>query len=94
MAGINGSNARSFSRRLLVRGGALAACAIGGAAALGAFAAQAATKKVSQAQSHYQPTPKGPAACNRCGLFVAPNACQVVEGNISPNGWCALFVAK
>jgi hypothetical protein len=26
--------------------------------------------------------------------FVAPNACKVVKGVISPNGWCVAFAPK
>ena len=82
------------SRRRLLRGGIVAACAASAAVALIAVEARAETRKMSQKQASYQPTPKGHAACNRCTLFIAPSGCQVVEGNISPNGWCSLFVAK
>jgi len=27
-------------------------------------------------------------------LFEPPNACKVVEGEISPSAWCHLFVKK
>jgi hypothetical protein len=27
-------------------------------------------------------------------LFQPPNACKVVEGEISPRAWCQLFVKK
>jgi hypothetical protein len=50
--------------------------------------------KVSKEQARYQDTPKNGQQCSGCALFVAPRGCTVVAGDISPNGWCALFVAK
>jgi hypothetical protein len=32
--------------------------------------------------------------CDGCMLFEPPNACKVVEGEISPSAWCQLFVKK
>lgn len=30
--------------------------------------------------------------CKKCLWWVDPNTCKTVEGNISPNGWCAIWV--
>jgi len=49
---------------------------------------QAGVEKLSKAQAQYQDSPKGIAMCATCTLFVAPRACKVVDGDISPNGWC------
>jgi hypothetical protein len=37
---------------------------------------------------------EGDLHCDGCVNFQAPNACKFVQGDISPNGWCQLFVAK
>jgi hypothetical protein len=42
--------------------------------------------KLSQQQAEYQDSPKGIQMCATCTLFVAPRSCQVVEGDISPDG--------
>jgi len=46
------------------------------------------------ALAHYQPSPKGKAACDTCTSFLAPSACKVVTGEIAPTGWCMLYAAK
>ena len=50
--------------------------------------------KMAQSAVKYQPTPKDGKQCDGCNLFVAPNACKSVAGDISPTGWCALWVKK
>jgi hypothetical protein len=60
--------------------------------ALGATDANAA--KLAQSAVKYQPTPKDGKQCDGCNLFVAPSSCKSVDGTISPNGWCALWVKK
>jgi hypothetical protein len=64
-------------------------------AATGTAATQAAAQqKVKQAEVKYQDQPKGPQRCDGCVQFQPPNACKIVEGQISPNGWCEIFAAK
>lgn len=54
--------------------------------------APAASTKVSKAQAQYQDTPKGDQMCSNCTFFIADNnTCKVVEGEVSPNGWSALW---
>jgi hypothetical protein len=50
--------------------------------------------KVSQASVQYQHQPKGAQKCANCIQFIQPNACKVVEGEISPEGWCAIWVGQ
>jgi hypothetical protein len=50
-----------------------------------------ASVKVSRAEVRYQDTPRGGLSCVGCTFFRRPRSCQVVEGDISPNGWCRLF---
>ena len=53
-----------------------------------------AQEKISQPDAKYQGTPKGDQRCDGCMLFQPPNACKVVQGEISLSGWCQLFVKK
>ena len=58
-------------------------------------AAPAATKKVPQANVQYQTQPKGEQKCGRCVNFIAEsNTCKLVDGQISPEGWCSLWAKK
>jgi High potential iron-sulfur protein len=84
-------NCERISRRGLLSGTALALSA----AATATVASRAtAQEKMSQADAKYQGTPKGDQRCDGCMLFQPPSACKVVEGAISPSGWCQLFVKK
>ena len=53
-----------------------------------------AEAKIAQTGVRYQDSPKDGKQCDGCKLFVAPNACKTVDGAISPQGWCALWVKK
>ncbi|MBW8305279.1 MAG: hypothetical protein K0M46_00125 [Thiobacillus sp.] len=58
-------------------------------------AAPGAPGKSSQASVQYQDQPKGDQKCDGCLHFIAEsNTCKVVEGQISPNGWCILWIQK
>lgn len=57
--------------------------------------APAAAAKVSKASVQYQTEPKGDQKCSGCLNFIAEsNTCKLVEGDISPNGWCQLWAKK
>ena len=70
------------------------ALALGAAAAATVVPPAEAQEKMSQADAKYPGTPKGDQRCDGCVLFEPPNACKVVEGEISPRAWCHLFVNK
>jgi hypothetical protein len=74
------------SRRLLLQG----AAALGGAIPFIAAGALAAGK-MSQAVVAYQDSPKGTQNCANCNLFEKPSGCKLVEGPVSPNGWCRIW---
>jgi hypothetical protein len=85
-------NVRSVSRR-----GFLNVAALGGGALIAAAVARpamATPKKFTQQQAKYQAVPKNGQRCQNCALWQSPNACQVVEGTVSPAGWCILYQAK
>lgn len=55
----------------------------------------AAPTKMAQAKVQYQTQPKGEQKCAACLHFNAEsNTCKLVEGQISPNGWCVLWAKK
>ena len=83
-----------ISRRRLLHTGAALGGAIGSAALIGTAGAQNAAKQVSKQGAGYGDQPKGEQRCSGCANFIAPSACSVVAGTISPNGWCTLFKAK
>lgn len=88
------------SRRRLFRQGA----AIAGGAALGGLmlsvkaSAQAGT--VPKSVAKYQDKPHGSQQCDGCIQFIpgktpsAQGTCKIVEGSISPKGWCMFFSPK
>jgi hypothetical protein len=53
-----------------------------------------AADKMTRAQAEYQDAPNGLYSCGMCSLFEAPNACKVVEGEVSKEGWCKAFALQ
>lgn len=53
-----------------------------------------AAGKISKKVVSYQDTPKGAAKCVTCASFQPPAACKVVDGAVSPNGWCSIYAKK
>ena len=85
------NDCRRISRRVVLKGAALS---LGTATAAGVVSQSEAQQKISQSDAKYQTAPKGDQRCDSCVNFQPPNACKFVQGDISPNGWCQLFVAK
>lgn len=89
------------SRRALLKNGVMLA-AVGAAASAGLLGVSPAKaqSKASQATMMYQDKPHGSDACSNCIHYVAGKnpksngACTVVDGSISPSGWCVAFAAK
>jgi hypothetical protein len=69
---------------------------VAGAMPLLAMAARSAeaAAKISQDAVHYQLSGKNGQDCDDCTHFVKPHACKLVEGDISPKGWCRLWVKR
>ncbi|WMS42694.1 high-potential iron-sulfur protein [Acuticoccus sp. MNP-M23] len=74
-------------------------------ATLGVAAAAMATTKVNaqaleKSAVQYQEEPKGEQNCANCAFFVpgadaaAMGSCQMVQGEIHPDGWCAIWAPK
>jgi hypothetical protein len=59
-----------------------------------------AAAKGSQAQYKYQTKPNGSKKCSNCTFYIAgktPTAngsCKIVDGTISPNGYCIAYSPK
>lgn len=54
-----------------------------------------AQSKMSKDQAGYQPEPENDQRCSGCVHFQPDEgACRLVEGDISPDGWCRLWTAK
>jgi hypothetical protein len=51
----------------------------------------ALSRNVPKAVARYQNAPNGRQRCGRCVHFVPPGRCEIVAGEISPQGWCRFF---
>jgi hypothetical protein len=57
--------------------------------------APATRGKMTQASVQYQAQPQGEQRCDGCMHFIAgSNTCKLVDGQISPEGWCSLWAKK
>ncbi len=80
--------ATSISRRIMLATGAgLAAGLLGGTSAK-------AQGKVAQSAAGYQNSPNNGQSCGGCAHFQPPSSCELVDGAISPQGWCRFFAAR
>lgn len=52
------------------------------------------TRKISKADARYQSSPKGTRRCRGCSMFVKPDGCTLVMGEISPHGYCQYWEKK
>jgi hypothetical protein len=68
-------------------------CILGACAGFLPRAGAAAPQKKPKMQVAYQNRPKGINSCATCSFFQAPKSCTLVEGEVSPNGWCKLYAA-
>jgi hypothetical protein len=88
---------RSILQGVVHAGGAatlLAVTANRASAAPAKTTAAAKTTKTTKQVAGYQYSPNGGQSCSSCIAFVPPNACRIVEGTISPQGWCKIWQRK
>jgi hypothetical protein len=90
MANTSEVKSMSLSRRTIVTRSVAGAA---GAAVLLGLVTEASAK-MAQKAVEYQDTPKGDQDCSNCSLFQEPNSCTLVDGEISPKGWCKFWVKK
>ena len=87
-----------ISRRTLLKGAVAAALA--GVAFATVFTGKAVAAKATKASESYQDKPNGDKQCSNCSLFIPgktpkdDGACQVVDGSISPHGYCVMYSKK
>ena len=84
------SNSGPVLRRNVLRAGV----GLTAAASMGSALHAEDTPKLAKNVIMYQDTPKDGQKCSICVNFEPPNACKIVEGTISPNGWCGAFAPK
>ena len=82
---------RVLRRRVLRAAFAGVAAWFAPGAGTSAMSRAGAREKMSQKEAEYQDSPKDIRMCATCTLFEPPKSCKVVEGEISPNGWCKAF---
>lgn len=85
-------NQKLSRRTLLMRTALLAGAAL--TASVVPSKQASAQQKVSKESMKYQDKPNGDQRCSNCLQFVAPSSCKVVDGTISPNGYCISWVKK
>jgi hypothetical protein len=79
------------SRRCLLLG---AVAAVSTATVVGTDAITAgAAVKISETAVAYQDLPNGDKQCSKCAQFQPPSSCKMVDGTISPHGYCRIFMA-
>ena len=69
-----------------------AAGAAGGVTISVAVNKASAASKVSKQAVGYQDHPDGDKRCERCEQFQSPDGCKMVDGQISPQGSCRIFI--
>ena len=87
MSGEPATGSARLSRRSLLRN------AVGATGVLAATLNLAlAQPKISKVAVNYQDHPDGDKRCDKCIQFQPPDACKVVDGSISPQGSCRIFM--
>lgn len=80
-----------FSRRKIIKFMVLGATV----PILNSLIGQAQAAKASKESMQYRDKPNGKEHCSNCMQFIpASGECKVVEGSISPNGWCVAYTKK
>ncbi|HET7848664.1 MAG TPA: high-potential iron-sulfur protein [Pseudolabrys sp.] len=84
----------AISRRALFPAALGAIAMLNVALSLGYSDVAEAQSKVDKKTAKYQDHPNNGQHCAICRFFRPPKSCQLVEGDISPNGWCSFFAKK
>jgi len=91
------SNDPSFRTPRITRRDFLSVAAVGSGVVIGGSLGSSpalASNKIPQKAVRYQATPKGKLRCDNCALWQPPSSCKLVDGKISPSGWCTLYKKK
>jgi len=76
---------RQFCRRILLN--SLAAVGLGGESAR----AQASFKMSKLAAGYTLRDENASQICGHCLYFIVTDECMIVEGKVSPSGWCTYY---
>ena len=81
---------RGLSRRNFLKVSVTSAAIVGAGALSGCMygSSMGAAGTTSKTQANYQDTPNDGRRCAGCTHFLKPNGCEIVAGEISPDGWC------
>ena len=82
-----------LSRRSVLKGAALLASAALTAEIVPSGQALA-QQKASQEAMQYHDKPSGDKRCSNCLSFIPSGSCTIVEGAVSPNGYCLAWAKK
>lgn len=88
------ANEDGLSRRRLFLTLIGSAALIGASLPLTGAGPAEAQSKTPKKVAKYQDHPNKGQQCSKCRFFQPPKSCQLVAGDISPNGWCSFFAAK
>ena len=92
---MNKTSEPELCRRSILRGLVLAAFGtVTIAMTNGGNRAAAAEGKATQKAVEYHEKAEGSANCSNCKYFKPPTACNIVEGDIAPTGWCNKYDKK
>ncbi len=86
---------KKFSRRKIIK-----FMVLGAAVPFAFTTSQAQATKVSKETMQYRDKPNGKQQCSNCMQFIpgktseANGECKVVEGSISPQGWCTAYAPQ
>ena len=88
---------QKLSRRRFLKG-SIIGVAVGGAGALSSCMHKPTGSKTAgttpKLVALYQDSPNKGRRCAGCTHFLEPNACEIVAGEISPDGWCRFHEPK
>lgn len=62
-----------------------------GVTVFAAWARAFAVDKLAKSDVDYRDRPKGTELCDNCRVWVPPDSCKSVEGEISASGWCNIW---
>jgi hypothetical protein len=85
---------KKLSRRAFLRRAATIAGAAGAATVIPIHVANAQSGKADKKSMQYQDTPKDGQECDQCVYWKDPDSCGIVDGKISPKGWCVAYNKK
>ena len=84
---------RKLSRRSLLRNIGIGVPTVA-ALTLASVESSLADGKIPKSQARYQTSPNGDRRCANCTHFTSPSSCDIVDGDVSPQGWCQFFGQK